>query len=66
MCSDEIVQGCTVDGIGLYSFVRFLAKSGKASPAPKIFFAKTSFTIKGVAFVRQNHFWAGFWERGHE
>src|SRR5215831_1790466 len=31
----------------------------------KNFFAKTSLTQRLPPFMGQNHFWTGFWERGH-
>jgi hypothetical protein len=43
-----------------------IAPPAESLPAPKIFFAKASFTQRATPLVGQNHFWTSFWERGHE
>jgi hypothetical protein len=42
------------------------APPAESLPAPKIFFAKTSFTQRLPPFWGGNHFWTGFCQRGHE
>src|SRR5262245_834015 len=40
--------------------------ASRISPGTKNFFAKASFTQRLPPFMRQNHFWAGFCQRGHD
>src|SRR5215472_6320213 len=42
------------------------APRAESLPAPKNFFAKTSFTQRLPPLMGQNHFWTGFCQRGHD
>jgi hypothetical protein len=46
-------------------YVLALAPTAESSAHLKIFF-KNAFRQKGYPLYGQNHFWTGFWERGHE
>src|SRR5262245_56140520 len=42
------------------------ATLGSFSPDTKKFFCKSVFHTKATPFMGRNHFWTGFWERGHD
>ena len=40
--------------------------ASEISPGTKKFFCKSVLHTKATPFMGQNHFWTGFWERGHD
>src|SRR6516164_8896236 len=43
-----------------------LAPPAESSPGTKKFFCKSVVHTKAAPLMGRNHFWTGFWERGHE
>ena len=62
----------TLDRIRCPAFSRVFPKNRRERAASGIlshtkkFFCKSVFHTKATPFMGQNHFWTGFWQRGHD